>query len=62
MTARQGHIYEWRGNTVLAFEGGELPRVVYIDPSWSWCSQPFHVKASELSPLPMKYFHGEVPK
>lgn len=60
--ARQGHLYEWRGHTVLAVSSGSLPRVAYIDTAWQWFAPPFHVSASELAPLPMKYFHGEVPK
>jgi hypothetical protein len=43
-------------------ESGAFPRVVYIDPTWQWCSQPFNVQAADLTPMPMKYFHGEVPK
>lgn len=43
-------------------ESGTFPKVAYIDPEWSWVSQSFHVKASELIPQPMAYFNGEVPK
>lgn len=60
--ARQGHAYSWRGNKVIAMESGAFPRVSYIDPAWQWCSPPFHVKAEELTPEPMAYFHGEVPR
>ena len=60
--ARQGHLYDWRGRDVIAMEGGTFPRVSYIDPTWSWCSPPFHVSATELTQQPMVYFHGEVPK
>jgi hypothetical protein len=59
--AIQGHLYSWRGNKVIAVEHGELPKVVYIDPAWQWCSPAFHVKASELVPMAMRYFHNEVP-
>lgn len=47
---------------MIAMDGGPLPRVSYIDPTWSWCSPAFHVKAGELVPQPMAYFHGEVPR
>lgn len=61
-SARQGHAYSWRGNRVIAMESGAFPRVSYIDPAWQSCSPPFHVKAEELTPEPMAYFHGEVPR
>lgn len=60
--AVQGHLYSWRGCDVLAMESGAFPKVSYIDPEWEWCSAPFHVHSDELEALPMKYFHGEVPK
>lgn len=62
MIAQQGHTYDYQGGIVLVMEPGENPMVSYIDPSWEWCSPPFRVDGAELSPRPMKYFHGEVPK
>lgn len=58
---KQGHLYHWRGNPVIALEGGSFPRVVHIDPGWQWCSPPFNVAGTELVPMPMRYFHGQVP-
>lgn len=60
--ARQGHLYDHNGNDVIALSSGAIARVVYIDPTWEWCSPPFHVDATELVPLPMKYYHGEIPR
>jgi hypothetical protein len=43
-------------------ESGAHPLVSYINPSWQWCSPPIRVKAVELVPEPMVYFHGEIPQ
>jgi hypothetical protein len=59
--ASQGHLYHWRGNPVIAMEGGSFPRVVHIDPAWQWCSPPFNVQAADLVPMPMRYYGGNVP-
>ena len=59
--ARQGHVYQWNGNRVVALEGGDFPRVCVIDPAWQWISPPVNVDAAELQPLPMKYYGGSVP-
>lgn len=66
MSIRQGHRYEcWMGD-VLALESapaGEVVKVAVIDQS-----QPYplgrmdYALADELEPLPMRYFHGQVPK
>lgn len=58
--AQQGHAYAWNGNKVLALDSGPVPRVAYIKQPW--LSTPFQVRADELVPLPMAYFHGEIPR
>ncbi|MFM9928194.1 hypothetical protein VLK31_34850 [Variovorax sp. H27-G14] len=47
---------------MIAMNSGEVASVSYICPEWEWCSPPFVVDAAELVPLPMRYFHNEVPK
>ena len=59
--ARQGHAYTWKGVRVIALEGGAFPRVVYVYSTVPWVSQPFNVQGAELVPMPMRYFHGQVP-
>lgn len=60
--AQQGHAYEFRGRKVLALDVSDrLPTVAYAPPDALWISEPFHVNAEDLKPLPMAYFHGQVP-
>jgi hypothetical protein len=47
---------------VLALESGSFVRVIYIDPTQTFCSPPYFAKASDLIPQPMRYYHGEVPR
>jgi hypothetical protein len=63
MTAQQGHKYSWYGREVLALESsGWRVKVALID-----MTQPYPLGAvqfvwsQDLKPLPMKYFHGELP-
>lgn len=55
----QGHVYDFYGAIVLALEGGERPLVATI--AKPWLIDHRRVYAEDLRPLPMKYFHGEVP-
>lgn len=62
MNARQGHRYDHAGAEVLALSSGERPSVARIDKSKCWpLGLPFAVDAADLVPLPMVYFHGQVP-
>lgn len=63
MTAKQGHRYQHHGWEVLALEtGAGLVKVAPLDDS-----QPYplglatYAQATELVPLPMRYFGGELP-
>lgn len=42
-------------------ESGKCVRAMYIDPSMMFYAPPFLVKAEDLIPQPMAYFHGQVP-
>ncbi len=46
---------------MISLNSGPVARVVYVDPTWEWCSPPILVDAAELTPLPMRYFHNQVP-
>ena len=63
MIAQQGHRYLWCGvDEVLALESGSCVRVALIDPDQLWFEVRYNADASDLEPLPMRYFHGEVPR
>ncbi len=57
--AQQGHAYSWRGEKVIALAHGSRVEVRTIDDGW-W-GRKFTADAIELEPLPMVYFHNEVP-
>lgn len=57
--ARQGHAYSWRGEKVIALATGQRVEVRTIDDQW-W-GRKFTADALDLEPLPMVYFHNEVP-
>lgn len=40
---------------------GPLPMVARMDVG-PWLGQPFQTPSWSLTPLPMKYFHGEIPR
>lgn len=56
---KQGHAYEWRGMNVLALESGEEGIVGVI--VGDWFSDRRYVRAKDLVPMPMAYFHGTIP-
>lgn len=61
--ARQGHKYRLDGHDVLALSSGPRPRVAYIVADRVWpLGESLEVDAERLEPMPMKYFHGQVPK
>lgn len=57
--AQQGHLYEYRGERVIAMNSGEIVRVRKF--VWEWLGESIIADAEELEPLPMVYFHGELP-
>lgn len=59
--ARQGHKYSYRGVNVIALSSGSSVRVAILSPNSPWLGVQFVAMARHLTPLPMKYFHGEVP-
>lgn len=61
--ATQGHVYGWLNEKVLALDSGPTPTVAIIDPVVGWLQHlRFRVYASDLTPLPMVYFHGQTPR
>jgi|LNFM01.1.fsa_nt_gb hypothetical protein len=67
--ATQGHRYRMRsgmfkGRDVLCMEGGTSPRVslLFEDGEWPFPSKSFPACLAELEPMPMVYFHGEIPR
>ena len=61
---QQGHKYRLGFyRDVLALESGEgVVKVAELDNTQPWgLGRPEHVPAQFLSPLPMRYFHGQVP-
>lgn len=63
MTAQQGHLYQFHQARVLAMQTGTgLVRVrVLTNDGWG-LSDVKRVNADKLTPLPMRYFHGQTPK
>lgn len=60
--AQQGHRYRLGDREVLAMGCGVVLQVREIDQKEPYpLGKPITVKASWLTPLPMRYFHGEVP-
>jgi hypothetical protein len=59
--ARQGHRYSYRGGDVLALETGPAVRVAMLVPGAPWLGVQFVAMAQHLTPLPMRYFHNQVP-
>ncbi len=60
--AQQGHRYRIGDDDVLALESGSDVLVAVIEPGAPWFVEWFSAPASMLEPLPMRYFHGQVPK
>lgn len=56
--ARQGHLYYYKGIAVIALESGDI--VLLLRASDSTVSK-FRVDAAALIPMPMRYYHGEIP-
>lgn len=65
MTAQQGHVYNFMGQKVMAMDSGEIINVREVrdgrDP-WDMLGSPERVHSSQLKPLPMVYFGGQVPQ
>ena len=58
--AQQGHAYEYEGVRVLAMESGTEVEVAVIHDQW--LGEKFVARVEDLEPLPMAYFHGQVPQ
>lgn len=66
-TIRQGHRYRLDIThlgpevAVLALNSGECATVAELVPGEPWLGRRWFVFYDELTPLPMAYFHGDVP-
>lgn len=60
-TAKQGHAYSHAGQKVLALQSGDSVVVAVIEKGEPWLGLKYNVKAEWLEPLPMVYFHGQIP-
>jgi hypothetical protein len=61
---KQGHKYDYAGRTVLAMESKAegVVRVRPIEPTECYpLGREWNVIAFDLKPLPMRYFHDQVP-
>lgn len=58
------HAGQHAGRDVLAVTEGERPLVsiLFDAGEWPFPGAPFEVQASDLEPMPMAYYHGEVPR
>ena len=63
VTAQQGHIYLFHQAKVMAMKSGAVTVPVrrFVDDG-SGLGKAIQVPVDHLKPLPMRYFHGEVPK
>ena len=61
--ATQGHRYRLGDREVLSMESGHVVVVREINHADPYpLGSPITVKASWLQPMPMVYFHGQVPE
>jgi len=63
MNIKQGHKYLFQGVEVIALSSGsQVIRVAELDHSQPYPLGPAKLASAHyLEPLPMAYFHGEVP-
>ncbi len=60
--AKQGHRYDLLGQQVIALESGRCVEVAHIDHDQPWpLTNKKFVHCSQLKPLPMRYYKGQVP-
>lgn len=60
-SAQQGHRYRFDSVDVIALESGPVVKVGVLSRGEPWFVAQEKVGAERLKPLPMAYFHGEVP-
>lgn len=61
-TAKQGYLYKLGEQEVISMENGIVVRVRELNRTEAYpLGKEMTVKASWLQPLPMQYFHNEVP-
>lgn len=62
MTAQQGHLYQFHQARVLAMQNGAgVVRVRVLTHDGWGLGDVKRVRADKLTPLPMRYFHGQTP-
>lgn len=57
--ARQGHLYRFGDERVIALAAGEVVPVAEIKPDQMELGARYDAHASCLKPLPMRYFQGK---
>lgn len=63
MSIKQGHAYRYGAIKVIALESSDWWRVRVAEVLDSgWPGVPFYTYSSDLTPLPMAYFHGQTPQ
>lgn len=60
-TTQQGHVYYHQGRRVLIIEPGRIAQALVLDGIGPWPAQRCWVHANDLTPAPMRYFHGQTP-
>lgn len=61
---QQGHKYDFKGREVIACEPSKLAGAFWwVRPiCGDWLGERIASPPDFLKPLPMKYFHGQIPK
>lgn len=63
LQAQVGHLYQHGDQRVLAMESGRVVNVREINEKEPLgIGRRYRARAEWLTPLPMKYFHGHVPR
>lgn len=60
-TIQQGHRYTLNNMSVIALGSGSEAQVMYFREDKPWLGLVVTAFASDLTPEPMRYFHGQLP-
>lgn len=61
-SAIQGHPYLYLGQKTIALSFGTRPKILILDEKDPNHWQTTYVRVACLTPLPLRYLHGEFPK
>lgn len=62
IVAKQGHRYTYNNQSVLALNTGQIVRILSFDSNKPWLGDIYQVPAFLLTPEPMAYFQGQIPR